>query len=233
MARASRHRHLQSPLPYFLLTNPADPEAEYQLQHYVAVDISLFVSAIEAISEGSEYLTGHYGPSDISRRELSAPAGAQYLCRSGDGSLNVRTNHRERFHTKTGPVEHPPAFPRPVIGADRQRWHPKRRPVGRIGGHAPPVPIVPVHEITPPLDADAFRTGQGRIRAAHRLGIRGTHTPVHAERPQERQRERSRLRPRRSGTRHGNGSRHVLLVLGRLLGHRLGSRISTGAKCPG
>lgn len=139
----------------------------------------------------AEYLTGHYGPSDISRRELAAPAGAQYLCRSGDGSLNVRTNHRERFHTKTGPVEHPPAFPRPVIGADRQRWHLKRRPVGRIGEHASPVPIVPVHEITP-LDADAFRTGQGRIRAAYRLGIRGTHTPVHAERPQERQREQSR-----------------------------------------
>ena len=164
MARASRHRHPQSPLPYFLLTNPADPEAEYQLQHYVAVDISLFVSAIEAISGGSEYLTGHYGPSDISRRELSAPAGAQYLCRSGDGSLNVRTNHRERFHTKTGSVEHPPAFPRPVIGADRQRWHPKRRPVGRIGEHASPVPIVPVHEIAF-LDAAAFRTGHGRIRA--------------------------------------------------------------------
>lgn len=180
----------------------------------------------------AEYLTGHYGPSDISRRELAAPAGAQYLCRSGDGSLNVRTNHRERFHTKTGPVEHPPAFPRPVIGADRQRWHPKRRPVGRIGGHASPVPIVPVHEIAF-LDAAAFRTGQGRIRAAHRLGIRGTHTPVHAERPQERQRERSRLRPRRSGTRHGNGSRHVLLVLGRLLGHRLGNRISTRASCTG
>lgn len=176
----------------------------------------------------AEYLTGHYGPSDISRRELAAPAGAQYLCRSGDGSLNVRTNHRERFHTKTGPVEHPPAFPRPVIGADRQRWHPKRRPVGWIGGHASPVPIVPVHEIAF-LDAAAFRTGQGRICAAYRLGIRGTHTPVHAERPQERQRERSRLRPRRSGTRHGNGSRHVLLVLGRLLGHRLGNRISTRA----
>ena len=159
MARASRPSHPQSPLPYFLLTNPAGLEAEY--------------------------LTGHYGPSDISRHELSAPAGAQYLRRSGDGSLNVRTNHRERFHTKTGPV------PRPVIGADRQRWHLKRRPVGRIGEHASPVPIVPVHEITL-LDAAAFRTGQGRKRAAHRLGIRGTHTPVHAERPQERPRERSR-----------------------------------------
>ena len=72
-----------------------------------------------------------------------------------------------------------------------QRWHPKRRPVGRIGEHASPVPIVPVYEIVL-LDAAAFRTGQGRIRAAHRLGIRGTHTPVHAERPQERPRERSR-----------------------------------------
>lgn len=165
MARASRPSHPRSPLPYFLLTNPAGPEAEYQLEHNV--------------------------PVDISRRELSTPAGAQYLRRSGDGSLNVRTNHRERFHTKTGPVEHPPAFPRPVIGADRQRWHPKRRPVGRIGEHASPVPIVPVYEIVL-LDAAAFRTGQGRIRAAHRLGIRGTHTPVHAERPQERPRERSR-----------------------------------------
>ena len=151
-------------------------------------------NADACISGSSEYQLNQNGSVDISRRELSAPAGAQYLCRSGDGSLNVRTNHRERFHTKTGPVEHPPAFPRPVIGADRQRWHPKRRPVGRIGGHASPVPIVPVHEIAF-LDADAFRTGQGRIRAAHRLGIRGTHTPVHAERPQERQRERSRLRP--------------------------------------
>lgn len=139
----------------------------------------------------AEYQSRHYGETDISRRELSAPAGAQYLRRSGDGSLNVRTNHRERFHTKTGPVEHPPAFPRPVIGADRQRWHPKRRPVGWIGGHASPVPIVPVHEIAF-LDAAAFRTGHGRICAAYRLGIRGTHTPVHAERPQERQRERSR-----------------------------------------
>ena len=165
MARASRPSHPRSPLPYSLLTNPAGPEAEYQLNQNGSVDIS--------------------------RRELSAPAGAQYLRRSGDGSLNVRTNHRERFHTKTGPVEHPPAFPRPVIGADRQRWHPKRRPVGRIGEHASPVPIVPVYEIVL-LDAAAFRTGQGRIRAAHRLGIRGTHTPVHAERPQERPRERSR-----------------------------------------
>ena len=165
MARAPRHRHPQSPLPYFLLTNPAGSEAEYQL--------------------------GHFAPTDISRHELSAPAGAQYLRRSGDGSLNIRTNHRERFHTKTGPVEHPPAFPRPVIGADRQRWHLKRRPVGRIGEHASPVPIVPVHEIAL-LDAAAFRTGQGRIRAAYRLGIRGTHMPVHAERPQERPRERSR-----------------------------------------
>ena len=68
---------------------------------------------------------------------------------------------------------------------------PKRRPVGWIGGHASPVPIVPVHEIAF-LDAAAFRTGHGRICAAYRLGIRGTHTPVHAERPQERQRERSR-----------------------------------------
>lgn len=98
----------------------------------------------------AEYQSRHYGETDISRRELSASAGTQYLRRSGDGSLNVRTNHHERFHTKTGPVEHPPAFPRPVIGADRQRWHLKRRPVGRIGEHASPVPIVPVHETTPP-----------------------------------------------------------------------------------
>ena len=58
-------------------------------------------------------------------------------------------NHHERFHVKAGPVEHPPAFPRPVIGADRPRWHLKRRPVGRIGEHASPVPIVPVYEIAP------------------------------------------------------------------------------------
>ncbi len=44
--RAPRHRHPQSPLPYFLLTKPAGPEAEYQLEHYVPVDISLFVCII-------------------------------------------------------------------------------------------------------------------------------------------------------------------------------------------
>ena len=81
-------------------------------------------NADACISGSSEYQLNQNGSVDISRRELSAPAGAQYLCRSGDGSLNVRTNHRERFHTKTGPVEHPPAFPRPVIGADRQRMPP-------------------------------------------------------------------------------------------------------------
>ena len=53
MARASRPSHPRSPLPYFLLTNPAGPEAEYQLNQNGSVDI----------------------PS----RELSAPAGARYL----------------------------------------------------------------------------------------------------------------------------------------------------------
>ena len=106
MARAPRHRHPRSPLSHSLLIKPADPEAEYQLEHDVPTDISLFISG------SSEYQLNQNGSVDISRRELSAPAGAQYLCRSGDGSLNVRTNHRERFHTKTGPVEHPPAFPR-------------------------------------------------------------------------------------------------------------------------
>ena len=32
----------------------------------------------------AEYLTGHYGPSDISRRELAAPAGARYLRKPDD-----------------------------------------------------------------------------------------------------------------------------------------------------
>lgn len=36
-------------------------------------------SAIEAISGGSEYQLEHNVPVDISRRELSAPAGARYL----------------------------------------------------------------------------------------------------------------------------------------------------------
>lgn len=176
----------------------------------------------------AEYLTGHYGPSDISRRELAAPAGAQYLRRSGDGSLNVRTNHRERFHTKTGPVEHPPAFPRPVIGADRQRWHPQaatcrldwrtRLPCSdssctrncllgcrRISDRSRP-------DTCGPSSWNTWDAHAGPCRAS-------TGTSTGAVTP----------RPRRSGTRHGNGSRHVLLVLGRLLGHRLGNRISTRA----
>ncbi|WP_281775675.1 hypothetical protein [Bifidobacterium ruminantium] len=41
-------------------------------------------STLEAISGGSEYQVGHYVPPDISRRELSAPAGARYL-RKPDG----------------------------------------------------------------------------------------------------------------------------------------------------
>lgn len=180
------------------------------------------------ISGSSEYQLNQNGSVDISRRELSAPAGAQYLRRSGDGSLNVRTNHRERFHTKTGPVEHPPAFPRPVIGADRQRWHLKRRPVGRIGEHASPVPIVPVHEITPPgcrrisdrSRPDTCGLSSWNTWDAHASPCRtSTGTSTGAVTP----------RPRRSGTRHGNRSRHVLLVLGRLPGRRLGNRISTRA----
>lgn len=41
-------------------------------------------SAIEAISGGSEYQLGHNVPTDISRREFAAPAGARYL-RKPDG----------------------------------------------------------------------------------------------------------------------------------------------------
>lgn len=41
-------------------------------------------SALEAISGGSEYLMRHNVASDISRRELSAPAGTRYL-RKPDG----------------------------------------------------------------------------------------------------------------------------------------------------
>ena len=44
--RAPRPSHHRSPLPYFLLTNPAGPEAEYQLNQNGSVDISLFVCII-------------------------------------------------------------------------------------------------------------------------------------------------------------------------------------------
>ena len=67
-------------------------------------------NADACISESSEYQLNQNGSVDISRRELAAPAGAQYLCRSGDGALNVRTNHRERFHVKAEPVERPTVF---------------------------------------------------------------------------------------------------------------------------
>jgi hypothetical protein len=56
-----------------------DSEAEYQVGHYVPPDISLFVSAINAISGSSEYQLEHNVPVDISRRELSAPAGKSYV----------------------------------------------------------------------------------------------------------------------------------------------------------
>lgn len=36
-------------------------------------------STLDAISSGSEYQLGHFAPTDISRHELSAPAGARYL----------------------------------------------------------------------------------------------------------------------------------------------------------
>ena len=95
MARASRHRHPQSPLPYFLLTNPAGPEAEYLMVHNGPSDISLFVSAIEAISGSSEYQLNQNGSVDISRRELSAPAGARYLRKPDDDE--------RRSHGAVGP----------------------------------------------------------------------------------------------------------------------------------
>lgn len=41
-------------------------------------------STLDAISSGSEYQSRHYGETDISRRELSAPTGARYL-RKPDG----------------------------------------------------------------------------------------------------------------------------------------------------
>ena len=69
MARASRPSHPRSPLPYFLLTNPAGPEAEYQLNQNGSVDIS--------------------------RRELSAPAGARYLRKPDE--------NEDRPHGAVGP----------------------------------------------------------------------------------------------------------------------------------
>ncbi|MFR4548620.1 MAG: hypothetical protein ACLT4Y_10105, partial [Bifidobacterium breve] len=41
-------------------------------------------STLDAISSGSEYQSRHYGETDISRRELSAPAGARYLRKPDD-----------------------------------------------------------------------------------------------------------------------------------------------------
>ena len=113
MARASRPSHPRSPLPYFRLTNPADPEAEYQLEHYVPVDISLFVSAIEAISGGSEYQPGQNAPVDIPGRELSAPAGARYLRKPDDDE--------SRSHGAVGPR----AFVMPLMDADQMNLGPR------------------------------------------------------------------------------------------------------------
>ena len=141
MARASRPSHPRSPLPYFRLTNPADPEAEYQLEHYVPVDISLFVSAIEAISGGSEYQPVHDARVDIPGRELSAPAGAQYpyagremvLSTSGiTGVSSCRSDWRTRLPTAR--------YVRPIVleyvGRTR-RSMPSVRRNGRESGPAP------------------------------------------------------------------------------------------------
>ena len=46
------------------------------------------------VDSEAEYLTGHNGPSDISRRELSAPAGARHLRKpDGDGPHGLHTRN--------------------------------------------------------------------------------------------------------------------------------------------
>ena len=61
----------------------------------------------------AEYLTGHYGPSDISHRELSAPAGARYLRKPDE--------NEDRPHGAIGPR----AFVMPLMDVDQMNLGPR------------------------------------------------------------------------------------------------------------
>ena len=61
----------------------------------------------------AEYLTGHYDPSDISHRELSAPAGARYLRKPDE--------NEGRSHGAVGPR----AFVMPLMDVDQMNLGPR------------------------------------------------------------------------------------------------------------
>ena len=61
----------------------------------------------------AEYLTGHNGPSDISHRELSAPAGARYLRKPDE--------NEDRPHGAIGPR----AFVMPLMDVDQMNLGPR------------------------------------------------------------------------------------------------------------
>lgn len=70
-------------------------------------------STLDAISGSSEYQLEHNVPVDISRRELSAPAGARYLRKPDDDE--------RRSHGAVGPR----AFVMPLMDADQMNLGPR------------------------------------------------------------------------------------------------------------
>ena len=70
-------------------------------------------STLDAISGGSEYQLNQNGSVDISRRELSAPAGARYLRKPDDGE--------GKKHGAVGPR----AFVMPLMDADQMNLGPR------------------------------------------------------------------------------------------------------------
>ena len=92
----------------------------------------------------AEYLTGHYGPSDISHRELSAPAGARYLRKPDE--------NEDRPHGAIGPR----AFVMPLMDVDQMNLGPRFS--ARTRFKLPQVTLTPVSRNSYDTASESDRT---------------------------------------------------------------------------